>query len=482
MRNLFPLSAAALVLTLAPAAQETPAPFEITQEVIDGIVAEARPAVEKALGVEPGRGFEGARLAETDEIKRVLGRENLPLMRKQFEDPAVAEAQARQFAETLAPALLAKFAFEEREILISPSAFRHLADVIGMPELQTEACLRGVIVHELVHAWDHGRYRFGERLQELENTDQIQAYNAVFEGHAQHAARGICAELGWSEGFEIFTRAIGARPKADGEDGGAGMDLLQRLQIETFASAYYRGETFIAAILEQGGEEAVARAFRDPPKDLGDIRHPEWFLNPELRPEKRFRLEAALDAFAETIPKKGWAKNRASVSAGQLEIAFSLLPEDVVTRITASLRHNRILTGSTPDQSKMRVALICEWGSPAEARFFVEASEKVMRKKDEEMAEGALKIVDAKYFALEEPALTGVAATKTIEVQSTVIVVTTLTAASGELTVELADSGEPRSVEKLTAIAQRVLAAAAAPASEEKDGEQGGGTSGGDGG
>jgi hypothetical protein len=113
--------------------------------------------------------------------------------------------------------------------------------------------LRAILVHELVHLDDHHRFHFDGVLTSLKSTDQILAYNAVIEGHAQFVAREICAARGWGEGFEIYSASIGALPVQ--EDQGAGMALLLKVVSATVSASYVQGERFFVAIDKAGGNE-----------------------------------------------------------------------------------------------------------------------------------------------------------------------------------------------------------------------------------
>ena len=463
---------------------QTAAPFEVTQELLDAALAAARPAVEKELGHPLDAGFAGVRVGTEAEIRDAVMRENAPILGAIFGEE-LGRAQAEAFADTLAPALLAKYAFETRTILVSPEGLRRNAELLELPELESAAVVSAVVVHELVHADDVPRQAFAARCRELADPDRIQALNAVLEGHAQHVARRVCAKLDNTAGFELFTRAISAEMPAAAE-AGEGVRLLQRVQREAFGALYIAGERFVAAVEAKSARPGIDRAFREPPRDMAEIHRPEWYLEPGLRPATRLLLERALDAFDAEYKERGWTGQRTTLDAGQLATAFAGFEEAAIERIRAALVRGRVLQISSPDRSAMHYALAGEWSSAADAAFVLEASEALLRRRDEDMKEGAIRILSAVYEPVREPDFAGVYAKKHMQAYGQEVEVAALVLAQGPLTLELLRSGEPGTKEDFLALARRLLAAAVAPEAPAKAPEApkppGTGTGGGDGG
>ena len=52
------------------------------------------------------------------------------------------------------------------------------------------------------------RFDYSSRLTSMSATDHILCLEAVMEGNAQRVVRDVCAELGWSSGFDAYTRSI----------------------------------------------------------------------------------------------------------------------------------------------------------------------------------------------------------------------------------------------------------------------------------
>lgn len=459
---------AALLLAVLPAQQA--APFEVTDDLLDATLAAARPAVEKELGHALDAAFAGARIATPAEIEAVLARENEPILGAIFGEEA-GRAQAQAFAEAVAPALIAKYAFEERAILVSPEALRANAELLAMPELLSAELLGAVLAHELVHADDVPRHGFLALCAQAADPDRLQALNAVLEGHAQHVARRACADLGNTAGFELFTRAISAEPSEAALEG-EGVRMLQRIQRETFAALYHAGERFIAAVEARSSREGIERAFREPPRDMAEIHRPEWYLEPGLRPATRLELERMLDAFAAQYEERKWEGLRVSLDSAQLATAFAGFEEAGIERIRAALVRGRLLQLVPPDRSAMHYALACEWSSAADAAFVLEASEALLKRRDEDLREGTIRISGATYEPVAEEGLTGVYGQKRVHSFGADIAVAVLVLADGPLTLELLRSGEPGKRSDFLSLGRRLLAAARVGAGDEGPAEE----------
>jgi len=472
-----------LTLLLATTTLQTKPRFEVTQAFLDAAVATARPAVERELGYALGEGFAGARLATSAEIRDALVQENEPIMAAQLHDPELGRKQAQAFAQALAPALLAKYAGLERAVLISAEELRAKAELLQLPELESAEVLSAILVHELVHAADVPRYDFYGSCARLADSDRILALNAVLEGHAQHVARRVCAELGNAAGFETFTRAITAEVPVTEEEG-EGVHLLRRMQSSTFDGTYVGGERFIAAVEAKAARDGIARAFREPPRDMAEIQRPEWYLDPALRPVTHLELERALDAFAAEYAERSWGAQRLSLDAGQLALAFAGFEDAAVERIRAALVRGRLLRVDAPHLSAMHYGLACEWASSADADFVLQASKILLKRRDGDLKQGAIRILEASYEPVAEEGLTGVYGRKRLSSFGQEVEIATAVLADGPMTLELLRSGEPGTRADLLALARRMLAAARVPVEPPPQAERqgSGGTGGSDGG
>lgn len=466
-------SAGAVVLSaLLLAAQEDRArATPITQGAIDAALARALPAARRTLGAELGSGVR-ARTAEVEEVEAALLAENRELMTRQLGDPVQAEEAAAAFAHALAPALLAKYALLEREILVVPSSFERIAELIGEPAIDSVETLRGVLLHEVVHAADDELFQMGATLLSRTNAEQVMAFQAVMEGHAQAVARRLAGELGWTAGFETFDRAISAPPAGPAPADEISRTML-RLQLATAATMYHDGERFMLALDAEGGAEAVRKAFLEPPLETGLIYAPEWFLHPERRPALAFDFDASLDRLAATFPEAEWRRGRLTLTPPQLEAVLALLDKEDVRRILAHLRQSRVqqfVSSGSGAQRLISVGLL-EFDSAAEAIFYQASYERLNRLRDEAMKEGGVSIAQARYTPLVPPAPAGLFLEKTMRLtgvggQTKDEKVYGACAVRGPIAVEVLYQGQPVTLERAVEFAVQALDGAIARSAE----------------
>ncbi|TAH35415.1 MAG: hypothetical protein EYC70_13220 [Planctomycetota bacterium] len=450
------LAPCALLLACAPAAAQEP--VEITQALLDEIVAAGLPQVRQQAGAGLEHGVR-VRISDAHEVERILAQENAPVLRMAAGGEEEARRMAEELAASLASALLAKYAWSSREILVCPENFRVMADVLGRESLRGLPVLRAVVVHELVHAAADQRFDLAGCFAALPDAAAVQAFNAVVEGHAQHVARRVCAELGWSEGFEDYTGSITAPPLAlEGE--GEGVKLLARNLTSVFAVLYRDGERFVAYLAQEGGDAALERAFREPPASVELVSAPEWYLHPERRPRLLYELDGALDAVAADFPAERWITQRITLASSQLESALAPLSAEEIEPIQRALRQARVLTATGVDQPGERLVAVAlmEFAASADAQRYLTTYERLQKARDAIMQEGAVRILEAHYAPLRPPLPQGIALRKTLAVGGQEAPLIAVAAARGSLVVEALVSNWPDYVqEELWALAVRAL-------------------------
>lgn len=453
-----------LLLSLAPAIAD----YEIDQTTLDRLSDEVVPVMKVELGISLPDGLT-VTIATHREIEKALIEENTKLLLRSTGSEEAARDSARTFAKSISHTLLAKYRLGGAKILVNPKAFRMQAEMIGVPELNSEETLRAVLVHEIAHAASDELFGMWNILLTLESPDQIQAYNAVMEGYAQMVARRVCAANGWSKGFDTFTRSVGKLP-VDAEAEGAAVAYFMRVQSALLASWYREGEIFMQALLELGGPEAVERAFRQPPVDSAVITEPEWFLNPEKRPELAFDLDASLDIAAEAFPEEEWVSQRTSLTNAQLRAALAPVGEEATDSALENLRNARAqsFTPKASVGSKMIQLGLYEFATAADARAFVVTLRAMSEAKDEAMKEGQIRILDAVYEEVQRPEFDGLIVAKTVSAMGQELPVVTLIGSHGPLCVELLFSNEEPDVEdSLTVAAEAIRNARAIESTED---------------
>ncbi len=415
--------------------------------------AKAIAAVEKELDVKLDG--VGVRFTTTEELIEIFDKELVPQFAIQFSDPDEADRQRRMFAESMAPAVMAKFDTTAKEILVEQDNIEDLADQLDIPELRTPECLQAILVHEAVHAASEAKFSWSKRLSKCRDADAILAYNAVIEGHAQHVARRICKKRGWTGAFEKFTSSVGKVPEIEN----AIARQLARMNAVSFSWAYHDGERFVAAIAEEGGEKAVARAYTEPPTSPSVIFHPEWFLDPSKQPKLEFDFATGLAELAKAFGADDWTESRTTLTPPQFDAAFALLPKEDVERIKKQTRSNRVLVLNWTAQpgEKLIAAGVYELDSYTEAAYFVAAEERLLRAKDEAMAKGMTRITSSTYAPLQLEGSLGTHATKKVAFPGGSVDVAVVVLARGRIAVELMVSNHDVERDRLVSLAAKLL-------------------------
>lgn len=387
--------------------------LQLDDATLERIKAEVVAAVSEHTGVS----LDGLamRVVKRSELREVLKAELEPQFDVMFESPEEASMQLNMMARVYSRALFAKYATGTDEVMISDRNFTSVARALKQPLLTSHDVVRAVLVHEAIHAADERLYKFSETLTTLKSRDEIMAFSAVMEGHAQYVARKISKAKGWTAEFEIFTQAIGERPTT----GEAAVDYATNMQVAVAAAAYYDGEKFITFLAEHGGPEAVARAFREPPAETILIEEPGWYLDPSTRPALVHDFEPVLRTFAEARDAEGdWNNQVLALTSVQIAAAFSIMPREVVQPMLKEIRQAQMLVQlatDAPPGTVMIAAGLFEASSSETARQLLELENQLMLKKDEVMNKGQVKISDAKYRDVTSGPISGTLSSKHIE-------------------------------------------------------------------
>jgi len=454
-RNRIGLALLGLWLALFCACNQS---FEITEEILAAAVADVFPLVEKETGVGLA-GTVSVRLAGADEIGEIIREELFQQFVSILNDEKRAEQEADTLATLYSTIIYAKYAFEEKSILVCPENLEELSEILGEPLLNTPEGLRAILAHECVHAADDLRYDLHGQACAVENLEASQAFNAVVEGHAQFVSRAVCDRAGWTDAFEAFTRSIGTFPEDLFDEKEQGLLLLCRIMVQNVASAYYDGEEFIEALDEQAGADAVKRAFVEPPSDSETIQHPEWFVDPSKRRTARYDLESALDIVQNRFDAEAWQNTRSNLTRPQIEASLSLLPAEEVDAAMAGLDISRFVMLNPKDapQSKLVLAALYEFRSEEAAATFTKTLGRLHRVKDEKMSEGQVRIVDQHYAPLGLADGEGTFAKKEVSAMGNTMTVVSVIARRKDVCLEIAYSVEPISHDDAWGLAGEIL-------------------------
>jgi hypothetical protein len=434
-------------------------PEKVTEARVRAALAEARAALEKECGAKLDAGL-ALRFATAAEIGQRIAEENMAFVRLRQPDEEKARAEAQSLGDTLGAITFAKYSWNPRELLVVPRSLEAQARQQDLPELCSDTTLRALMVHELVHAWDDSLHGIPALFARADSLDAAGACNALLEGHAQHVARRVCKARGWSAGFETYTGVIGRVPDSSKELGEATL-LMLRVQGAAIGFSYRDGERFVAALESAGGAEAVARAFREPPRDGESILHPEWYLDPKKRPAVLYEPEPALDLFVARFPGSVWSAQRLSIQSSQMEAGLALLPKEEAHALAASVRSARyvmLYPTANPNEKIVSTAVV-EFGSETEALAYLAASDRLSKLKDEKMKTGLVRITGSSTSAIRAEGRTGWLQTKQMKNGALAFEVQAIDLLRGKVVVETLFSGEAIAVEEHIQLATELLAA-----------------------
>ena len=383
----------------SPALAQDEKPFEITQDALDGLLKELRPLVEK----ETGRQFSKAPTAELADVaavrKMLMGEleEQMHVLLPDADDDDIATATKQQ-ASFMADILLGKYGVGAGKILVLADNFPKLAKAAKNPRILSRDWVRVTILHELVHALDQDAYKAFDDIKTRKTADELEALNAVIEGHAQHVTHRILAGLHEEELFEAFKKQILA-PPADSDEA---LKYLASVGTRSLKFAYIDGEAFMEGLSKEGHASYVEDLFAKPPASKSVILKPATYYKPEAAPER-----PSLKPLWKKLEKErgdDWASQRVKLDESFLSTAFGDMVDAEHLRKSideTSFAEALVLTLKDPPGAKQVTILV--WGGPSKeaAGRFYDLEIELLKAKDERMKKGAVSIKKSDYGTLE---------------------------------------------------------------------------------
>jgi hypothetical protein len=138
--------------------------------------------------------------------------------------------------------------------------------------------VRTVIVHELTHALDDQLFDLNRPQYDTAEDEIGFGFVAVAEGNARRV------ENAYRE-----TLSAGEKSSAAAEEqklalaGAPSLAKLTLALIQLELAPYDQGEKFVDAVLANGGEAALGRAFNDPPRTSEQVLYPDKYFSKEAR-------------------------------------------------------------------------------------------------------------------------------------------------------------------------------------------------------
>ncbi|HET9292314.1 MAG TPA: hypothetical protein VFQ49_14650 [Actinomycetes bacterium] len=220
-----------------------------------------------------------------------------------------------------------------------------------------------ILAHELTHAVTDQRFDLtrADRLAvATARQDELAAYSSLVEGDATLTMeRYLTEKLTPAERVDAGLAAATDRTPQ--------RDAAPAVIREAMLFPYQEGLRFVRALYQQGGWDAVNRAYRDPPVSTEQVLHPERYLGARDRPQ-------AVDVPDLSGRLGGGWRSGVELSFGELDARLLLQGELAVTTAGAAAAGwdgGRLRTfqrgGSTA------LALRTVWDSTAEASQFCNA-------------------------------------------------------------------------------------------------------------
>jgi hypothetical protein len=238
-----------------------------------GMLEDAAPLVEKALGVEfrtPPR----VQVLTPDAALAAFTEDLRPEVERRY--PQATAGQRRTLLRGLArgsvQSAVARYSVTLKSLVVVPGRVEAQAAAQGLTGEAAAEFLLAAVAHEAVHALDDQRFDLAKLYRSAKDREALRAVAMVIEGRAVHFGAVVAKELG-------------VRPEIRGILPGGKNPRGRRAW--TFRLTYAQGARFTAALLARGGRELADRAMREPPKLTSYLFHPEHWPEqvPDLRPE-----------------------------------------------------------------------------------------------------------------------------------------------------------------------------------------------------
>ncbi len=339
--------------------------------------------------------------------------------------------------DTLASGLVGIYDFAEtKNVYICPDSITTLADLVEVPELDSEAAMFAILAHEGAHASADRQYGLQPFLEEAfsQGDNEALAANAVIEGYAQHLARIICTKHGNTKGFEDFTRALHTLPEI--ED--ASERVLREMSVAQISFSYLEGETFVNAVFQEQGRAGIDKIFQSPPTSKALVERPGWYLHPETRPVDEVDFEASLAVLEEFLEDRpDFRFGQRELSGRDLSASMGILGRDKAQEAADLLVRCYAKSAQSAEQGGMVVVVLMTTEDETKAARYVELSRELSDVKDEAMKDpGQAQITKSILVDTDASLGTGFEITKTVLVMEQDILVNSFVVHRANLVAE----------------------------------------------
>ncbi len=254
-------------------------------------------------------------------------------------------------------------------ILEDPRKRSFLSKLFQRPEFDAEE-QRTTLAHEMTHALADQHFDL-VGLDDLVsgNDDMATAISGLVEGEATLVMMAEMGDEGIQEGElsmspeeydAVFTMMSGMMPLLGGRTMRSAPPIFRR----TLIFPYHKGTVFVASLTQDGGWEAVDKAFLSPPISTEQILHPEKYLGAE----RDNPTAVELPQLDEPLAGSGW-KNLGENTLGELQIDILLSGQPETQEACEGWDGDRYAV-LEHDDGRIGLAWFTTWDSAADARQF----------------------------------------------------------------------------------------------------------------
>jgi hypothetical protein len=386
-------------------AEETKSPWRST-EVLERRLGEACDAVEKACGAA-FRKRPSIRISTPKEIEGLVREEITPVLKA-----TGREDSADLVVEMASRGLLAKYDPEAHAIHVVPDNVDRNAELAHEPAIATEDGLRAVLAHEATHALDFERFPLVGARADAASLDELEAWGAVVEGHAQLVAEQVATAGGFLEAFHSFTRGITAVPDLPDELSRS----VARAVAARLSFGYVAGLDFLKAVQAAKGREGVEAALREPPKTRRAIENPAEWLGTTSAKADGPDVEGAIAVLGPWFEDPAWGVETDALLRTTMAAEMASIDAARRDAVLASFEVGAVAVAANVSTPAQVVVAALAFRSPEAAAEFVAVERTLLEAKDKmELPEGVT--IQAKYAEGAGPGATrkGFVAEKTIE-------------------------------------------------------------------
>jgi hypothetical protein len=135
--------------------------------------------------------------------------------------------------------------------------------------------VRSTLIHELTHVLQDQHFDIGDRMKKLgkesddKETSEESVLDAIVEGDARRVETRYRSSLGPKQ-----QRALDAATNEESSGASARIKKVPKVVVSMMTSPYTLGEGLVTTVAQQGGNSAVDKLFRDPPKHESSLLDP----------------------------------------------------------------------------------------------------------------------------------------------------------------------------------------------------------------